>query len=228
MKKQTVVCVAYKGDREHQHADSMECLKWQHKLTILSAVKSAYVGKSRSALATQALALGADVVFFIDSDSLFNPDDVERLSDVARETRGIVGAPYSQRSMGASIVGGFADSVKEATFFEGGGLYPASGVIGMGFTAIHREVFEQLDVLPEMQPVLYGELEVRRYFHEAVVDGHWLHEDATFCHLARSIGCRTDLDTRFRVLHMGEYAFGIEDCRQPVARAQSIHLGFRR
>lgn len=225
--KRTVVCIAYKGDREHDHDDAVDVLQYQLGTPIIRTVKSAYVGKARSTMAVTALANGADVVFFIDSDSLFDPRDVEKLADVARETRGVVGAPYSQRGMGARIVGGFAESVKGATFFKGGGLYQATGVIGMGFTAIHREVFERLDSLPEMEPVHWSGGHCRRYFHEAVVDGFWMHEDAAFCHFARMVGCRTDLDTRFRVQHLGEHAFGIEDCRAPAIRAESVELQFK-
>ncbi len=209
----TIVCIAYKGDRGHDHGDAVDVLRHQLGIPVLSVVGCAYIGKARSLLATNALAQGADVVFFIDSDTVFDPADVERVADSARISRGIVGVPYSQRCLGGLIVGSFDKSLTEVTFFEGGGKYRATGVIGMGFTAIHRDVFEKMHELPNMQPVSFlGINSCRPYFYEAIVDGYWLKEDATFCHVARELGFTTELDTRFRLTHVGEHAFRIEDC----------------
>ncbi len=212
MTKKTIVCIAYKGDRGHAHGDAVDVLKHQLGIPVLSIVGCSYIGKARSVLATSALAQGADVVFFVDSDTLFDPRDVERVADVARETRGVVGVPYSQRCLGGLVVGSFDASIEQVTFFEGGSKYPASGVIGMGFTAICHDVFLKMDALVDMQPVSCMGHTCRPYFRESVIDGQWLHEDATFCHEARLLGCTTDLDTRFRLRHVGEHAFRIEDC----------------
>ncbi len=156
---------------------------------------------------------------------LFDPLDVERLAEVARETRGVVGVPYSQRKMGAGIVGapdtGGADA---AVFFDDGKLYPSLGVIGMGFTAIHREVFEKIDALPGYATLSSQSGVTRPYFKKIVVDNYWLPEDASFCHVARQAGASTMVDTRIRVKHLGLHPFGVEDCRQ---RQEEVSLKLR-
>jgi hypothetical protein len=225
----TIVCVAYKGDRGHVHGEAVDALKYRIGTPFISVVGCAYVGKARSVLASSALEQGADVVFFIDSDTIFDPSDVERVADVARQTRGVVGVPYSQRLLGGLAVGGFDESVvDQVTFFEGGGRYPASGVIGMGFTAIHQDVFRKMEELPDMQIVSCIGHKCRPYFRELTVGGNWLHEDASFCHLARRLGFPTELDTRFRLRHVGEHAFRIEDCLNRVEDKSSLVLQIRR
>ncbi len=224
----TIVCVAYKGDRGHAHGEAIDALKYRLGIPFISIVGCAHIGKARSVLATNALEQGADVVFFIDSDTIFDPLDVERVADVARETRGIVGVPYSQRQLGGIVVGGFDESIEQVTFFEGGGRYSASSAIGMGFTAIHQDVFRKMDSLPDMQIVSCIGHKCRPYFRELTVDGNWLHEDASFCHLARTLGFPTELDTRFRLRHVGEHEFRIEDCLNRTEERSTVVVQIRR
>lgn len=183
-------------------------------LPVIETRGSPHIDIARSQLSCAALKLGADVVFFIDHDTLFDPRDVETLANVARDTRGLVGAPYSTRKMGGSVVGGIDPTTEEVTFFEGGGLYVASGVVGMGFTAIHRNVFALLDLFPEYDEIDSVDGRVRPYFQKLIVDGYWLGEDGSFCDAARRAGAGTFVDTRIRVKHLGDHPFGIEDCRR--------------
>ena len=224
MEKKTVVLATYGGSRDHAHGDLMDMLKYELGITVLDTRGHAQIDMARSLLAGAALAHGADVMVFIDHDILFDPFDIDRLADVARDTRAIVGAPYAQRAMGASLVGSFDASVQEVTFFEGGGLYPTDGVIGMGFTAIHRDVLERLDRLPQYALRNCREGIVRPYFEKIVVDGYWLHEDASFCAAARRAGAQTFMDTRIRVKHLGDHPFAIEDCRRKSADEKSLKI----
>jgi hypothetical protein len=205
----------------------MDVLKYDLGMLVLATRGNTHIDVARSLLATVACAHGADVAVFIDHDMLFEPLDVEALANVARETRGVVGAPYSQRKMGASLAVSFHPDTEEAVFFEGGGLYPAAGTVGMGFTAIHRDVFEKLDQLPEYAVVNSAEGLLRPYFKKLVVGGRWLPEDASFCHAARAAGATTQIDTRFRVKHLGEYAFGVEDCRRKLTDESTLRLRLR-
>jgi hypothetical protein len=228
MERQTIVLATYGASRDNDHADLMAALKYELELLVFETRESSQIDMARSQLSTMALAHGADVVVFIDKDILFDPLDVERLAMQARETRGIVGAPYSQRRMGAGVVGAIDPGPNgDVTFFEGGGLYPTLGVIGMGFTAIHRHVFELLDPLPEYALRSAQEGVLRPYFQKLVVDGYWLKEDASFCHAARQAGASLMMDTRIRVKHLGQHAFGIEDCRQRSPESPSLKLQLR-
>jgi len=214
MEKKTIVLATYGKTREHQHGECMDALRYQLGIEIFDTKAHSQIDQARSLLATYAMAHGADVALFIDHDTIFNPLDVEVLADVAREKQCVVGAAYSTRKLGGNIVGG-PDSSKyeEVTFYEGGGLYDAVNVVGMGFTAIHRSVFEKLDELPEYAEANSGDGMMRPYFKKLIIDGFWYKEDASFCHAARSVGVTTLIDTRIRIKHLGDHAFGIEDCR---------------
>lgn len=227
MEKRTIVLATYGAARAHEHGDCMDVLQHQLGVLVMQTRGSSQIDMARSHLAAMAMAHGADVVVFIDHDILFDPLDVERLADVARVARGIVGAPYAQRAMGAGVVGGLDPEVGEVVFFEGGGLYPSAGAIGMGFTAIHREVFEKLNTLPEYAQVLSQEGLLRPYFKKLVVNGYWLKEDASFCHAARQVGVSTQIDTRIRVKHWGDHPFGIEDCLKRTTEPPTLRLKTR-
>ncbi len=213
MEKKTIVLGTYGKTREHLHGECMDALQHELGVLVLSTRESSHIDVARSFLASTALDMGADVVVFIDHDMLFDPLDVEVLAERTRETRGVIGAAYSMRKMGAGLVGSFKPDTPDAIFFEGGGLYEAAGALGMGFTAIHREVFEKINKLPDYPQLRSQEGSMRPYFQKITVDGYWLKEDASFCHIARLVGAPLHVDTRFRVKHQGEHWFGIEDCR---------------
>lgn len=227
MEKKTVVLLTYGKTREHSHGDCVEQLKHELGVQVLEVRASTQIDIARSHLACAAIAVGADVAFFIDHDMVFDPLDVERLADAAREREGVVGAPYSRRQMGAPFVGSLSPQEHEVIFFEGGGVHEAPGILGMGFTAIHRSVFQKMDALPGYGVRNTNEGPVTPYFQKIVVDGYWLHEDASFCHSARIAGAGTFLDTRIRVAHLGEHPFTIEDCRRLPTREASLKLKVR-
>jgi len=228
MERQTVVLATYGSSRGNAHSDLMAALKYELDMLVIETRESSQIDMARSYLADTGLSHGADVVVFIDDDMLFDPLDVERLASVARETHGVVGAPYSQRKMGAGVVGAIDPGESgEVIFFEGGGLCPTLGVIGMGFTAIHRHVFELLDGLPNYAAVNSQEGIMRPYFQKIAVDGFWLKEDASFCHVARLAGASLMIDTRIRVQHLGEHPFEIEDARQRKPAEPSLKLQFK-
>lgn len=224
MERRTIVLATYGSSRDNDHNDLMVALQHELHMLVFEVRESSQIDMARSQLATMALDHGADVMVFIDDDMLFDPLDVERLAEVARETRGIVGAPYSKRKMGAGVVGGI--DTGEVTFFEGGNLYPVPGCIGMGFTAIHRDVCTKLDTLQDYALINSQEGVLRPYFKKLVVGGYWLKEDASFCHAVRQAGASLMIDTRIRVKHLGQHPFGIEDCRQRKEET-SLKLQFR-
>lgn len=213
MEKKTIALATYGKTREHRHGECMDALKHELGMLVLETKECSHIDVARSLLSTIALDLGADVAVFIDHDMAFDPLDVEKLAEEARGTRGIVGGVYSQRKMGSGIVGSFSPDTSEAIFFEGGGLYESAGALGMGFTAIHRDVFEKLDALEQFARVQSQEGSMRPYFEKIKVDGYWLKEDASFCHAARLSGSPVHVDTRIRLKHQGEHWFGVEDCR---------------
>ncbi len=226
MEKKTVVLVTYGKMRERLHGECVDAVR-HLGIPVMEVWGSSQIDMARSHLACAALAHGADVALFIDSDILFDPLDVTVLADSAREAQAVVGAPYSQRKMGAGLVGSFGPDINEVTFFEGGGLYRTPGALGMGFTAIHRSVFEKLDPLPQYAACNSQDGIVRPYFQRIIADGYWLYEDASFCHAAREAGSSTFVDTRVRVKHLGDHPFSIEDCARQVMEEKSFKVSVR-
>lgn len=213
MEKKTVILATYGKTREHLHGRCIDSAQNDFGILVLSTHGNPHIDVARSLLACTALVHGADVAVFIDHDILFDACDVEALAVAARETQGVVGVPYSQRRMGGGFVGSVAPDITEVTFFEGGKLYEAPEALGMGFTAIHRSVFERLDAQPEYATCGSSDGPIRPYFQKLFVDNYWLPEDTSFCHAARKYGAKVYLDTRIRVKHLGDYPFGLEDCR---------------
>lgn len=211
MEKKTIVLLTYRDHmKDDRHAQCVEELRQRGVVTI-ETVGSPHIDIARSYLATVAMALAADVALFIDSDIVFEPDDVEKLADVARETRGVVGAPYALRQMGSGLGVGIVPQDDHVVFYDGGGLYEVTGVIGMGFTAIHVEVLEKISGVAGYEPVMTQQGAAHPFFQKLIVDGRWLHEDASFCETARRVGAPTQIDTRLRLTHLGDHGFRIED-----------------
>lgn len=216
MEKETIVLLTYRDHtQDKRHAACVERLRTELGVVVLDVTGSSHIDIARSQLATAAMGLGADVVVFIDSDIVFDPHDVARIADVARETLGVVGAPYSLRGLGIGVGVGVVPQDDHVTFFEGGGLYEVSDVLGMGFTAIHRQVFDRIAEIPGYEPVITPNGECVPFFQKLILNGRWDGEDLSFCRAARSVGAAVHLDTRFRVTHLGVHAFRVEDaCKQ--------------
>lgn len=227
----TTVCVTFRKQRDHRINDLLEIVKYELQIPVLEVRANIYIDVARSLLACRALERGSDVTLFIDDDMIFDPLDVERLADAARGTRGIVGAPYSQRKPGGALVGSVdVPECGSITFFEGGSMLPVSdGPLGMGFTAIHRDVYEKLDALPEYAPAHSNEGILRPYFQKIfTAERYWLKEDGSFCDAARRSGSSLHVDTRIRVFHVGDYDYAVEDCRWQVTRARSLVLPLKK
>lgn len=230
MEKQTVVLVTYRDHtRDSRHAGCVDYLRNAIGMLVLEVTGSAHIDIARSDLATSAMDLGADVVVFIDSDIVFDPADVERLADVARTQRAVVGAAYSKRVMGGGLSSGAVPKDDHVVFFEGGDLYDVAGTLSMGFTAIHREVFEKIAELPGYERTSSGPHLCHPFFQKIIIDGHWLYEDAAFIEAARRVGSPVYLDTRLRVTHLGTHEFRIEDCcHQPRADQPTLKVRAKR
>lgn len=212
MERKTIALGTYGGDSWYKdHSDCMNALRLNLGVEVMELRGCIYIALARSVLATAALDHGADVVVFIDHDIIFDPNDVLVIADEARDCKGIVAAPYSMRRMGAGVVAGLTPDTGEITFGKGGGLYPVSWNLGMGFTAIHREVFDKVAFALSLETTrtLFGPCVP--YFEQIKLDGFWHLEDASFCYKAHTAGVPCFTDTRINILHRGTHDFRIAD-----------------
>lgn len=157
-----LVCTPYWGAMDIDHLDSVMALRKMYpQLSHNRVVGCAYIDVARATLCREAEKGGFDGVMFIDHDVVFWPPDVPQLIETAEEQGCVISGIYSMRKTGDRVIGCFDPSVKHATCFEGGGLYPAP-YSGLGFTAIPRKVLD--DVGRDLPLLKTGFSEVRAMF----------------------------------------------------------------
>lgn len=106
-----------------------------------------YIHNNRNQLVKDFLSTDREWLFMIDNDIVFKPEDVEALYKVANEKGpGVYSAGYLLED--GCLVCGVWDKDIEMTYHPLMAL-PSEpreiGVVGAGFTLIHRNVFEKID-----------------------------------------------------------------------------------
>jgi hypothetical protein len=169
------------------------------------------VDAARNQMATDALARGFDELMWIDSDIVFDPDDVERLR---RHNLPVACGLYPKKGP-RQLACEFLPGTPSVRFGRNGGLLEIR-YCGFGFTHTRREVYEtvagQLG-LPFCNQRFGSPLVP--YFAPMVIAepaGAWaIAEDYAFCERARRCGFRIIADTTVRLWHVGPYRYGWED-----------------
>lgn len=180
---------------------------------------------ARSVLATRALEDGFDLLFWIDDDIVFDPEDVERL---CASDHALVAGVYpkkGKRELALHVVPG----TTSLSFGRGGGIAEVR-YAGTGFMCTHRRLYEAMARELPICNEQFGEAVVP-YFLPFVVEterGPWyLGEDYAFCERARRAGHRVLVDTRVRLFHVGTYEYGWEDAGGTLARNADYTLHLR-
>jgi len=181
---------------------------------------------ARSQMASDALAAGYEETFWIDADTAFHPDVVDRLRSHNLPLVCGIYAKKSKRELAIHALPGTGD----IQFGKGGGLLEI--LYGpTGFLLVRREVYDKMRnrlELPECRADT-GRTLVPYYapLIRADGDGWWyLAEDFSFCERARQCGYKIVADTTVRLLHIGKYFYGWEDAGRKVSRFGSykFHL----
>lgn len=212
---QFLIATLYYGAIDAEHRDSMKkALTHPRASRLLELHGCPYITMGRS-IAVTAVHDTPELegIIFIDHDIVFDYEAFDQIIESCSQTRSVVGAGYSYRRPGHDMIGGLDTSkfTGDPIFFQGGGLYPAL-YLGMGFTAIHRDVLET--VHSKLQKVETGLNPLPCYpsFEHVQKDGKWFGEDVSFCMRAADAGFQLYMDTRLRVWHKGAYTYGLEDC----------------
>jgi hypothetical protein len=129
-----------------------------------------------------------DTLFFLDTDILFT---VEEFMFVLEGSEQVVIAPYARKILGMQPTG-----------------------FGMGFSRIHRSVFEMLDGMVDEEGkdmlgryYLDGEI-ATHYFQTGVSpDARWFGEDTAFWHYCAQAGITQRLERRTRLGHAGRFVY---------------------
>lgn len=229
-------------DPDHSEAVSLTMVKLReagYDPLIFRTRGLSLLEQARSIIATSALDWGADVLFWVDDDIVFQPDDAVRLirtlgtvvDGAAIES---IGAVCSTKRPGSPMNAGL--DTDHVTFFRGGRLERVEGHIGLGMVAHSRSIYEHL-IAKGMRRVRVNDdgVEVWPFFRSRIEDvtngcTHrvWYGEDVTFSRRLIEIGVTTWADTRIRTIHRGEYDYRIEDCCFVVQSQDTLNMQLRK
>lgn len=163
---------------------------------------------ARASLTREALDFNADVLVFIDSDIVFEVADVDAIVQAAWERECVVGAVYARKVDGGAPV--VAWDGRELTFYEGGGLEPVIS-LGLGFVAVHRKVFERIELKEQVCHAFNPPRRLRPYFTGDPAWDEMLLDDGAFMKRVRDSGSQILADTRLRIGHEGPKVYLLED-----------------
>lgn len=169
------------------------------------------IDQCRNQVATDALAAGFEELFWLDADTDFQPDALDRLR---AHSLPIVSGIYPKKGKRA-LASRLLPDTKEVVFGPAGGvieiLYAATG-----FLLTRRAVYDavqrhwNLPVCNEQ----FGKPSVP-YFMPMVADSEqgpmYLADDFSFSHRAGVAGYKIYADTTIRLGHIGRYAYTWED-----------------
>jgi hypothetical protein len=173
---------------------------------------SSQVDLARATLATRALRDGYQETMWIDSDTSFHPDDVDRLRSYGQSfVAGLYPCKGPKRMAGKLL-----PDAGKVMLGEGGSIIEME-YVGMGFTLVYRSVYESVardlyecsggydgeKVVPYFLPML-------KYMDDET-PSCYLSEDYSFCARARNAGYSIMADTALKLGHVGKKVYTWDD-----------------
>jgi hypothetical protein len=128
--------------------------------------------------------------------------------------------------MPGHLIGAPVDMKQTITTYAMGKLYPAT-MIGLGFTAMHRQA---LDKMCAAHPPLWmsaKNVEACPLFMQIVREGRCWGEDFSFCFRALDLGIPIHIDTRPKLKHWGQYGFRLEELGVSSPERPSIEISMK-
>ncbi|MGH7139506.1 MAG: sulfotransferase, partial [Pirellulales bacterium] len=185
------------------------------------------IDQARSVLATVALDEGFDETVWIDADTQFNPDAVDRLRSHAVP---IVAGLCARKGPRLGLAVGAMPGARELLLGEGGGLVEVL-YAGTGFLLVRREVYTAIQ--QRLHLPICDEDKAHRaipFFMPMLEDWggrmSYLNEDYAFSRRARLCGYKIMADTSIRLWHIGPYRYGYEDAGNEVERVPTYRHVF--
>lgn len=221
------VLIPYYGRRDADHLACVEKLK-KAGIEIVTCDGCPYVDMARAMLVQMALDhTSADVFLFIDHDIMFKKEHADSIAlNCHVGEYDVLGALYAYRRAVGGIIGRLKDPPATLEFYKPG-FWPAE-FLGMGFTAIKREVFE---ALAKTLPKAYCSavfMDVHPFFMHSIHPDGYHGEDISFCRRAEEVGFKLGVDLEPRLIHRGSYDFMMEDAGASAPRYEALTINFKR
>jgi len=165
--------------------------------------------KGRNVLVQKFLKSEYDWLLMLDTDQYFNPEDVDRLLESARERKaGVISGLYfaNERPPRPAIYRWTEEGrAKSFTEWEDHEVIEVDGV-GAGFLLVHRQVYEALN-----DPTQYAG-RGGSWFTQNMTgpQGQLLNEDSSFCARVRDAGYKILVDTDVFIGHIKPRVLGFE------------------
>jgi hypothetical protein len=192
---------------------------------------SSAIDIARNIRATDAIVEGYESVLFIDSDMLFDPADAITL---LRSAEPVIAGAYAAKKLGNGQLNvDFLDGVESVRFGDWAlNPYPVRAV-GAGFLRIKTAALKHIAKTLELPWCRMAERFAWPFFQPIVLrqdDGNfYLGEDYSFIHRCRLAGLTPKVDTSFRLYHIGDYAYGLEEAAgQYLERGRNIDYRIKR
>lgn len=171
----------------------------------------ALIARQRSIIATAFMEHGqSDYMIFLDSDIVFNPQDLRQLNEDQRAGYDLIGGVYPVRA-GTQIASFFWHDKQPS---DKPGIYEVQ-FLSTGFMGISKYLLQKM--VKELKlPLLHRNAWARSYpffedhwGHSDAPDSSgatdiWISEDWDFCEKARKIGVKSYLDTRILLGHQAK------------------------
>lgn len=168
---------------------------------------------ARSQMVSQFLELGYDEILWVDSDIVFDPNDVEKIRS---HKLPIVCGIYPKRGPERDLNVGLIPDTNLIAFGEIGGLIEVLWC-GAGFLYTQRHVYEDIKQILSLPDCMTSNgKKFSPYFLPFTTPNGdrphaYLCDDRAFCARARLCGHKIYADTTIRLKHVGKYEYSWED-----------------
>lgn len=189
-------------------------------------IGSSQVDLARSTLASDAIHDGFEETFWIDSDVVFEPDDVDKLRS---HDLPFVAGLYVKK--GRSEFAGKFRHCDPVVFGVGGGLLEMV-CVGFGFVKVATSIYRDIASRFEMHECTGGydpQKRITPYFIPAMIqqgqEWRYLSEDCAFCFRAMVCGVKIMADTTIKLGHMSRKSLTWDDLiNQPKYDSLTVRL----
>ena len=188
------------------------------------------IDAARNGMATTALLKGADVLFWIDSDIQFDPDDVAKL---CKSSHPLIGGIYMKKdqSFQSGVALNYdAKALKKIEFTRESKPFEVVA-LPCGFTKVSRCVYESVRSHHKMPMCNEASGDgVLGFYRPTIIekeDGTHLYqaEDYAFCWRAKEAGFKPMADPSIRLTHWGRFGYRVDDIAKGRSPVTPLHLG---